>query len=606
LLLCLGVAGFVAAALQASGAYYALAGGIAGGVVVVTTGVLLIAGRRPSRAIAAFACVLVLLGVWSATSPAWGGLPHTAWRFLGLTISVAAAAVAGSCFATSATGQKAVVAGVGLGVVGHAVYELALLATHSAPASWFYVRYLDGPVGYHNAEAAALVVGLPIAVWAGAHRHRWIRVAGAASASLLVGAILSTQSRGAIVAAVLSAITQIVVSRRLRVAALAAALACTGAVLFFPLRALDRALVDQQLDSPALSKYVGAVAICAVVLGALSVPNVRIARRPTRRLAVRASVVGGLVVVVAGVVTAVSLASRVDHVFHRLTREPNSTLLVPGGETRLSSVSLTGRTEQWRMAADMASERPIRGYGTGTFARRWGHDRTSDNLYVLQPHSLEMELLSELGVVGLALLIVAVVALGLAIARGVPHARAVAAVAAAASVAFFFQASTDWVFSFPAVFAPLVAVASAASPGSLRTPGLMRTLAYAGGVLVGVFVLSGPALASFELERAREAGPARFASAWSHVTRARSFDRWDPAVVSYEGFLAESDGKLRLAASLYRRAATLSQQPWADQYREARALKSAGLVKASRAVCLRAINSDPLEHSLRTGVCANV
>jgi hypothetical protein len=605
LLLALAVAVLVAGTLQASGAYYAIAGGITGALLVVIAGVLLVGGRVPSAPVAAFAAAFVALGAWSLASTAWGGLPHFALRFLGLLLTVAAAAVAGSCLATFSSGQHAVVGGVGLGIVAHAVIQLLAVGTHTAPSSWFEVRYLAGPVGYHNAEATILVVGLPIAIWAGASSGRFIRATGAAAAGLLVGTILLTQSRGAILAAIVSAVVQIAVSRRLRVAALSIALGATGALLFMPLRSVDRALVAGDVHAGELSAYVLYTCACALALGVLSIPEITVAWRPKRRHSLIA-VAGAAVLLVGGVASAAVLSNREDGLYHRLTAEPNSTSLVPGGETRFSSVSPTGRVQQWRIAAHMAGERPFVGYGTATFARRWGHDRTILELYVLQAHSIEMELASELGLIGCALGLAAAIALGIGIARGVGGERGIGAVAAAASVGFLAQASIDWVLSFPAVAASVALVAGAASTGAVRAPGVARTVAYGAAVLVGVFVLSGPALAAFELRQAKDAGPERFASAWSSVQRARSFDRWDPAVVSYEGILAESAGRFAVAASLYGRAADLSQQPWVDWYRQARALKRAGLVAASRAKCRQATASDPLERNLRTGACRDI
>jgi len=601
-----GVATFVVATLEFSGAYYALAGGIAGGLLVLVAGILLVGGRQPSVEVSGFALAVVLLGCWSVASTAWGGLPHVAWRFLGLTITLAAAAVAASCVATSPAHRSAVVGGIGAGIGGHAAIELVLVATHVAPESWYDVRNFAGPVGYHNGEAAALLLGLPIVVWAGASASRYLRAAGAATAALLVGTILLTQSRGAILAAALAAVTQITVSRRLRVAALWAALGVSGALLFFPLKAVDRSLVDGNIKAASLSTFVAYTCVSAVVLGLLSIPNVRVARRPTRRHALVALVSAIVIVGIVSATSAAAIGDRVDRAIHRLNVEPNSTRLLPGGETRLASVSTSGRIEQWRLAALMTRERPTAGHGTGTFAARWGRDRKVDNVYVLQPHSLELELAAELGVVGVALGAAAVVALGIGIGRGVRREQAIGAVAAAAAVGFLAQASIDWVFSFPAVAAPLVAVAGVVSVGRSRTPGTLQTLAYGAAVLLGVFALSGPALAEFELKRARDAGPAQFTAAWSSVRRARSFDRWDPAVVSYEGVLAESAGRYVVAASLYEQAAKLAQQPWTDLYRRARALKRAGLVGASRAACRQAIAADPLERGLQTGVCRNV
>jgi hypothetical protein len=598
-----GTAVYVALGLQFSGGYYALAGGIVGVVAVVAAGAGLIGGLRPSRGAVLFAGLISLLGIWSALSTAWDAVPQVSWRFLGLTVTAAAAAVAGSCLAGVRRGQELLLLGVGAGIAGHAAYVLGAVGTHSAPDDWFDGRQVSGPVGYHNAEAAAVVLGVPVALWYAGRRTPWQRAVGAAAATLLLGVTLMTQSRGALLAFFLSAAIQAAVSRRLRIAAVGAALAVVAAVLFLPLRSVDRALVDQSFDDRAFTRFALAVVACAVVTALLSVPEVQVRFRPTRRqVATTAGVAVAVLLVVAGL-SAAALGDRVHRIYHRLTVEPNQTAHVAGGETRLASISLTGRKEQWRIALEMAGEHPLQGSGTGTFSRRWGIDRPFDNLYVLQPHSLELEMLAELGIVGLALLAGAFATIGRGVAAGAAHRRSVAAAAAGGGVAFLLQASVDWIFSFPGLLVPLFLLLGAAARGAPGLPERGRTGASMAAVVAAVLVLAGPALASFELSRSRDDGPERFAASWSHVSRALDFDRWDPEAVSYQGSLAEANADYRLAASLYEKAATLSQQPWVEHYRQARALRSAGLVAASRAVCRAIVAEDPLDRSLRGGVC---
>src|SRR5260221_11956533 len=82
----------------------------------------------------------------------------------------------------------------------------------------------------------------------------------------------------------------------------------------------------------------------------------------------------------------------------------------PAGATRFASLSLNGRRQAWAVAWKMARQRPFVGAGQGQFARRWGTDRNVSTLYVLQPHSLELELLSELGAIGLGAFVVFIAA----------------------------------------------------------------------------------------------------------------------------------------------------------------------------------------------------
>ena len=71
----------------------------------------------------------------------------------------------------------------------------------------------------------------------------------------------------------------------------------------------------------------------------------------------------------------------------------------------------------------MSQERLVAGAGTGSFARRWTIDRTNRDAYVVQAHSLEFETLSELGIVGFALLSLAIGGIIWGIIRGVRRDR---------------------------------------------------------------------------------------------------------------------------------------------------------------------------------------
>ncbi len=596
-----GVAILVATGLAVSGGYYALAAGILGGVVAITAVALLTLGLAPARPAVAAASMLVALGTWSVVSASWGGLPQVSWRFVGLMIAGASALIAGSALGEHA---HAIVSGVLIGITVHAVIVLATVGSGSAPTDWFRIRQLEGPIGYHNGEATICAMGVPLALWVATSDRRSLRAAGAAAAVLFLSIVLLTQSRGSLAAVALAVLAQLALARRGRLAVLAVLLASSAAALFFSLRRVDRALIDgRPLDDPAFRNYALVTLLVALVVGGLSsmsLPANRLTRRRTY------TVVGAAVavtVVVATIGLAV-LATHVDDLRDRITAEPNRPSEVVGGDTRLSSFSPTGRVKLWQLALDMSAEAPAVGHGAGSFARRWTIDRTNKDAYVLQPHSLELELLAELGIVGLVLLTAAIGGLTWGVVRGVRRDRAVGGSVAGALLAFLLVASVDWIHSFAGLLIPAMLLAgAAAAQGRRRIPSVPRAIGYILLVLVALGVLAGPAVAQRQLDKARSQAATSSASAWATAASARRWDRWDPAVIEFQGLLAEHDGRFLAAAGLYRRAATLSVQPWMNSYREARALQRAGRLDEARAACRRARTANPLGADLQDGVC---
>jgi O-antigen ligase len=89
---------------------------------------------------------------------------------------------------------------------------------------------------------------------------------------------------------------------------------------------------------------------------------------------------------------------------------PGSTELAPPGSPapgttpggRFFNTTTNSRTEYWRVAVGDFLRHPIAGSGAGTFVREWyAHRRI--RVDVQDAHSLYLETLAELGLVGLAL-----------------------------------------------------------------------------------------------------------------------------------------------------------------------------------------------------------
>lgn len=107
------------------------------------------------------------------------------------------------------------------------------------------------------------------------------------------------------------------------------------------------------------------------------------------------------------------------------------------------------RALYWDVAWQVVAEEPLAGRGAGTFQLDWVQ-RGPAEIDVLDAHSLYLEQLAELGLVGLALLLLALAPPLVAALRG-PAARAGLAAATGAYVAFLLHAGLDWDWELPAV-----------------------------------------------------------------------------------------------------------------------------------------------------------
>ena len=112
----------------------------------------------------------------------------------------------------------------------------------------------------------------------------------------------------------------------------------------------------------------------------------------------------------------------------------------------VSQVSLGDRPAYWEVAVTDASEHVVLGSGAGSFDDYWLEQRPIP-AFVRDAHSLYLETVAELGVVGLALLLCALGAPLVAAlqARGVPGVTT----AAAAYAVFLVHAGLDWDWEMP-------------------------------------------------------------------------------------------------------------------------------------------------------------
>ncbi|MGH3024990.1 MAG: O-antigen ligase family protein, partial [Gaiellaceae bacterium] len=557
--------------------------------------ILLLLRARISLWLLASAVSLAALGAIALASPAWGGLPDIAWKTFDEYVVAAYALLLGSLVSGfHLRGRRLVLGGVLGGSALMALELLYRLQAGTAPASWFDGRKVDGPVQYHNAQGAFFALGIPLALWATVRAPAVVRAAGGLAVVTLTAALLVTQSRGALLSALAAVVLQLAFSRDARLLAHAVLAALIGGALVIPLRHVDAALVSDHGAATQFRALAGSALVGAIVLAGLCVlPRSRTIKR---------AMLGLVAIAVAALLAAAApRAGDLRPAIHRALNGQEPTTL-PGGETRLSSLSLTGRTQIWRVAIDAYRDAPLLGHGSGSFTAIFTRERTNHDLYVLQPHSTELEVLDELGLPGAAAFAAFLVFLAVALVRGrAPLADRAAG--GAVVVALLAQASIDWTFSFPALVVATLLVAGAAAGRGGGVAHAAKTAA--GGMVVAVAVLAalaGPYLATHDLSRARSAKTTS-ARTWDLLRKARGFDPWNADVVDYQAQVAEGAGRFQQAAGLYGEAAKLARLSWVEEYRRARALRSGGFIPASRAACRRARSLNPLERLLEQGPC---
>jgi hypothetical protein len=118
---------------------------------------------------------------------------------------------------------------------------------------------------------------------------------------------------------------------------------------------------------------------------------------------------------------------------------------------RLGSVGNNGRIPQWRVAIDAFDEEPLLGKGAGTYALQWAQHRPYA-FTVVNAHSLYVEVMGELGIVGLLLIVTVMLAFLVGAARRLrgPD-RHVYAVFLALAIVWMIHAGIDWDWQMPAI-----------------------------------------------------------------------------------------------------------------------------------------------------------
>jgi hypothetical protein len=232
---------------------------------------------------------------------------------------------------------------------------------------------------------------------------------------------------------------------------------------------------------------------------------------------------------------------------------------------RLLDLSANGRIELWRVAWRGFTSNPLAGSGAGTFQQSWAANRPVA-LQARDAHSLYLQTLDELGVIGLALLLIGLAApLVVAVkARRAPYVSMVFG----AYVTFLVHSGVDWDWQLTGVGAAgllcAVALVASGSPGALPVRLTMRPR-----IAAAVVVL---ALASFAFIGVMANVPLNSAQAaadqgdWSSsASAARKATHWAPWSSQPWRLLGEAElaqGKIASARRSFRTAVAKDPHDW--------------------------------------------
>jgi tetratricopeptide (TPR) repeat protein len=484
-------------------------------------GVLIARPAAPRREGLVAAAALTGLWIWAVASTGWAESADQAMTEANRWLLYAALfGVLVLLLRTDRLG--AVVVGAGAVAVGAlAIYLVARMLAGSA-GELFLVGRLNEPLGYINGQAGYLLIGVwPFVALAERARQPLFAGAGAASAACLLGMVLLSQTRAIVPAVFVSVVLMLVcVPGRTRRAWVLGAIACGVIVMLGPvLEVYDSSVGGEAVDDAVVRNaavaivFGGAVAggLCAIIRSVAPKLGQRVGGPRARLLAWTPLAAGAAIACVVALSAADDPVGRVTHEYRSFVK-----LQTDVSDSSRFTSGAGNRYDYWRIAWSQFRDEPLRGMGAGNYDRTYFAERRSTE-DIRQPHSIELQALAELGVVGGAALALFLGAVLLGFMRRVRAARTrledrgLAVAAGGAFLVWLVHTSVDWLHLIPGVTG--LALASAAvlvgpwrSPGSETGTPVRRVVVLVLAVLIvgGATLVGRSALAEMYRSDARE------------------------------------------------------------------------------------------------------
>ncbi len=336
---------------------------------------------------------------------------------------------------------------------------------------------LSYPLDYWNALAALIGIGITLMLQiATGVRSAAVRAMAAATLPAMILTLYFTLSRGGIAAAGIALVLYLasVPDRLPRL--LTAAVAGLGGAALIVLAGHRHELTHGAAGVAARSQGSEMIwltlAVC--VLAGLVQLAISASGRPAWAHvppgAARVATGTGAVVAVAFLL-AVGAPAKVSNAWHDFKQPVEESA---AGTSRLSSTSGENRYQLWSAALREFDSEPLTGTGANTFQLWWTRDADVE-APTLDTHSLYLQTLGELGIVGVAIL-AAFIALALGggavrVVRSAESSRAYLAAALAASTVIWTTSVFDWTWKLPIVpIAALLLIAAVLTAGDPEPP----------------------------------------------------------------------------------------------------------------------------------------
>lgn len=599
-------------------------------IVIVVFGLL---PKEPiPRAALVLGVLLMALALWTSASLLWSVSSENAFDevnrvslYLGVFVVVALASsrrslawwIGGLATAISVIASVALVARLFPGSLPGRDLDAFLPAAATR---------LSFPLGYWNGLAifVALAVPLLLSVAVGA-RVDAVRGLALAPMPLIASVIYLASSRGAVAVATVGVAVFLVLTARRWAGVAAFATSALGSLAAMVVLLGREELVNGPLGTDLVERQGRSasllIALTCAATGLIYAYGSRALRR--RRIAPPPLVSwAGVLVALIAIVLALALANPEER-FRAFKTPPGEAAAIDRGDfvkQHLLSSSGSGRWQFWSAAVDQWQQAPLWGDGAGSFEAWWA-EHGSIALFVKDAHSLYLEMLGELGVVGLAL-VLALVGVGMFVGarRAVSaseEARVYGAAATAVFVAYATAAGIDWVWELTAVsVVGFVALALAVGPATagptplsaIERAGSPRPFRRRFGLGVAVIVLAWLVVfaQAIPLFAQREIGHSQaavrrgdFSDALAAAKSARDIQPWAATPYLHLALVSEQAGALAAARTWIDMAIARDRTDWRLWLASARIETRLGRVQAAERSLRRAVELNPRSPLLR-------
>ena len=565
---------------------------------------------------------LALYAAWQLTSVLWSHALARSLDSYDLTLLyVLALALFGSLrYTRTRTGWllRAVAAGlVAVCLIG----LISRVLPHAWPtASSFFAERLNYPLTYWNAEGMLAAIALVLALHLSADRaeHPATRVLAATVTPAVAAALLLTFSRGALGVAVIGLLAYCLLTRASTLPTALLALAPASAIALHAAWDATQLATSHPTSPAAIAQgrhvaiVVGACMLAAGALRVLLLPldpriaRMSIVRDPPAR-SIRIGLGAATIAVALALVLALGGGGFAKREYDRFVKG-NGPPSVSHTRERLTDPGNDGRLALWRAAVRIYDTHKLRGTGAGTYQPYYFRYR-SEPLYVTDAHSLYLQSLAELGIVGLALIALALAAMltGLA-ARIRGRDRALYAALFAAALAWAVHQAFDWDWQMPAVTLTIFILAGSAlarprdgRPGLSGLP-LNRTLVALGWLALAIApLLIGTSYSRLQ-HSAQDLDSGRCAAAKSQALSSLSLSAKRPQTYTIIGVCDLQQGFARSAVEAMERARALEPASWEGSYWLAIARAASGL--DPRPAIASSLSLNPLSQLTRTAAAS--